>query len=45
MGLFKSAVQIVLLTGFGYEFERHNNYWVVCFGIDYEFEINHNWQL
>ena len=45
VGLFKPTHQLILLAGFGRELEKHDSYWVTRFGVEYEFEINHSWEL
>jgi len=45
VGIFKPTHHIELLAGFGKEFEKHHNYWVYRFGIEYEFDIRNHWML
>ncbi len=45
VGTFKANEHIELIAGFGREFEKHHNFWVYRFGIEYEFEIGHHWSL
>ena len=42
---FKPIHSLVLLAGFGREFDRHEKFWVIRFGIEYEFEIKNGWDL
>jgi len=45
VGIFKPTHHIVLLGGFGREFEKHNDYWVTRLGFEYEFELQDGWDL
>ena len=43
--LFKPVKDFVLLVGPGYEFEKNENFPLVRFGVEYEFEIPGGWDI
>lgn len=45
VGIFKPNKHIGLLAGFGREFEKHQNFWVLRIGIEIEIEINESWAM
>jgi hypothetical protein len=45
VGIFNPWKGLELITGFGREFEEHQNFWVYRFGIEYELGIGHHWDI
>ncbi len=45
VGIYKPNKLINLIAGFGREFEANENFWVLRFGIDLEFEMHNGWEL
>ncbi len=43
--LYKPWRELVLMAGPGYEFERNEGFFLLRWGLEYEFEINHHWDL
>lgn len=43
--LFKPWRELVLVIGPGYELERNENFFLFRIGLEYEFELNHHWDL
>ncbi len=44
-GIFKPLHQVLLIAGFGREIEKHQNFWVIRFGVEYEFDLRGGWDL
>jgi len=45
VGIYNPWKGLEFLAGFGREFEEHQNFWVYRFGIEYEIEFGHHWDL
>lgn len=45
VGIYNPWKGLELITGFGREFEEHENFWVYRFGIEYELGIGHHWDI
>lgn len=45
MGGYNLWKGIELAMGLGREFEKHHNFWVYRFGIEYNVEIGHHWDI
>ena len=45
VGIFKPSKSIGLLAGVGREFEKHQDFWVLRVGIEFEVEINESWTM
>ncbi len=45
IGIYNPWKGLELLGGFGREFEEHKKFWVYRFGIEYEIEIGHHWDI
>ena len=44
-GLYKPVKPLTLLMGVGREFEKHEDFNLICFGAEYGFELPKNWEL
>lgn len=45
VGTYNPWKGLLLAIGFGKEFEPHHNFWVYRFGLEYEIELPHHWDL
>ena len=45
IGAYNPWAGMQLILGFGREFEEHQNFWVYRFGLEYEIEIGHHWDI
>ena len=45
MGGYNIWKGIELAVGFGREFEEHHNFWVYRFGVEYNIELGHHWDI
>lgn len=45
LGIYNPWKGLEFLAGFGREFEKHHNFWVYRFGIEYELGIGHHWDI
>lgn len=45
VGTYKPWKGLMLGVGFGKEFEPHHDFWVYRFGVEYEIEIGHHWDI
>ena len=45
VGLFKPAKRLAFLAGAGREFEKHENFNLICLETEYGFELPDNWEL
>jgi len=45
VGIYKFNSGLEILTGFGYELEKHENFMVFRLGVEYEFELGKEWDL
>jgi len=45
VGIFRPGKNIGLFAGVGREFEKHQNFWILRAGIEFEIEINESWAM
>lgn len=45
VGTYKPWKGLLLGIGFGKEFEPHHDFWVYRFGVEYEIELGHHWDI
>jgi len=45
VGIYKPNKIVNIVAGFGREFEKNKNFWVIRLGIELEFELHNRWEL